>query len=166
MKLTRLNNVIFPIWYLILLFPMFWLVMIPSNFIIDSLVVFVALKMMNIPNIKEVYKKSILRVFLFGFLADILGSVLIILVSMIPIEAFYTLVISPMHTNPFENIYSLLFMLLILAIIGYVIYLFNRHICFKKTDLTNKQKHLIALYLAIFTTPYLFLVPTQFIYGF
>lgn len=166
MNQYRLYNVIFPIWLLLLIHPIFWLALIPSNFIIDSLVIYVALKMLNIESKKTIYKKTILLVVLFGFLADFIGAGLLLLAPAIPIEAFQQQVLIPLYNNPFSNIYSFIFISCILLLTGYLIYVFNRYISFRKTDLSNHHKHLVALYLAIFTTPYLFLIPTQFIYGY
>ena len=54
----KLYNIIFPIWILFIVPPVILLVL-PSNFIIDSLVLIVALKIFKISNIKEIYKKPI-----------------------------------------------------------------------------------------------------------
>ena len=44
---VRCYNVIFPIWFL-LLFPVAWLYALPANFIIDSIVLLLALHMLKL----------------------------------------------------------------------------------------------------------------------
>jgi hypothetical protein len=46
-----------------------------------------------------------------------------------------------------------------LLIAGVSIFFFNYYWSFAKTDLTSDQKKKLALALAVFTTPYLFLFP-------
>ncbi|WP_294186413.1 hypothetical protein [uncultured Clostridium sp.] len=57
----KFYNLIFPIW-LIWLFPLTWIIILPGNFIIDSLVLLITLKVLNINEKKNVYKKAILKV--------------------------------------------------------------------------------------------------------
>ncbi len=66
--------------------------------------------------------------------------------------------------NPFENIWALLWTLAAIAVAGVMIYIFNRFVSFRKLPLENKQKHLLALSMAVFTAPYLFLLPTKLFY--
>ena len=68
---TKLYNVIFPIWLLIIL-PVTWIVVLPVNFIIDLLVVTLTLKFMKIQKIKSTIKAVILKFWIFGFISDIL----------------------------------------------------------------------------------------------
>lgn len=70
---NRLYNLIFPIWML-LLFPMSWLFILPANFIIDSLVLLISLYLLKQSTIKIVYKQVILKIWGFGFLPDLIGA--------------------------------------------------------------------------------------------
>lgn len=70
----RLYNVLFPFWML-LLFPHLWLIVLPGNFFIDSLVLLVSLIVLRVEGKKEWYKKHIIPVYAFGMLADMIGSV-------------------------------------------------------------------------------------------
>ena len=70
----KLYNVIFPFWML-LLFPYFWLIIFPANFIIDSLVLLAAMFALKIQEKKAYYKKHIIKIFSFGMLSDIVGSI-------------------------------------------------------------------------------------------
>ena len=80
MKNLKLYNVFFPVWLLILI-PFTWVIAIPVNFIVDSLVIFISLKFLKIEEAFQKYKKVIFKVFIFGFLSDFIGSVFLILVT-------------------------------------------------------------------------------------
>ena len=69
----KLYNVIFPFWMLIM-FPYFWLVIFPANFIIDSLVLILAMLVLKIQDKKDYYKKHIVKIFSFGMISDMIGS--------------------------------------------------------------------------------------------
>ncbi|MBM6861976.1 hypothetical protein H9X78_16220, partial [Clostridium saudiense] len=73
----KLNNVIFPIW-MMWIFPPLALLALVSNFVIDSIVILAAFAIFKLASstglsIGQLYKKSILKVWVFGFLADIVG---------------------------------------------------------------------------------------------
>ena len=76
-KEIRLYNIFFPIWLILLFYPLCWLVVLPVNFGVDLLVIVLTLRALHADNIKIKAKKSILKVWLFGFLADIIGGVLL-----------------------------------------------------------------------------------------
>lgn len=72
-KDVKLYNVLFPFW-MILLFPSMWLIILPGNFIIDSLVLVISMYALKLSFKKEFYKKHILKIFSFGILSDVLGA--------------------------------------------------------------------------------------------
>ena len=76
-KSVRLYNVLFPIWFLMYLFPS-WLppVMLVINFAFDTLVLALAARWQKIGGIRKLWRQSILRIWLLGFAADILGALL------------------------------------------------------------------------------------------
>ena len=99
---NRLYNVIFPIWFMII-FPTVWIIILPANFIIDSLVLLISLKILKSVSIKRVYKSSIFKVWIFGFISDIIGSLLLILTQLIPQNNdFIGKVINSVALNPFN----------------------------------------------------------------
>ena len=73
-KDIKLYNVLFPLW-MILLFPICWLIVISGNFIIDSLVLIISINILKLPEKKQFYQHHILKIFAFGMLADIIGSI-------------------------------------------------------------------------------------------
>ncbi len=163
-KEIKLYNVLFPVWLLII-FPITWFIVIPGNFIVDSLVVFLGLYFLKIDRKKEFYKKTILWVFLFGFAADILGSLLILLTQWLFQDGLlYEYIGMPIVENPFDNVYCLLYLTFAVIITGVLIYIFNRFISFR-TVIDKKIKRVMSLLLAVLTAPYLFLLPTTSFYG-
>ncbi len=162
----RLYNVMFPLWMLIL-FPMTWLVVIPANFIIDSVVLLITIKCLKLDNMKLIYKKSILKVFLFGFLADFVGGLIMLLSQFIPYSQdnwWYENMTNAIAFNPFENVFSFIYVLIATSVAGYLIYLFNYKFSFKNLEIELAKKKRIALSIAIFTAPYLFFFPSRLLY--
>ena len=68
---VKLYNVLFPFWML-LLFPRVWLVILPGNFIIDSLVLLIGMAAWKIAEKKQWYKQYIVPIFGFGMLSDLI----------------------------------------------------------------------------------------------
>lgn len=162
-KETRLYNVIIPVWMLFI-FPLAWIGVIFGNFIIDGLVLIIILSAMKIPQKIQIWKKSILKIYLFGLLSDAIGTALMFFVTMTP--AFESDITQDIMLNPFGNIFSLLIVLVIMAISSVCIYLFDSRFSFRKTDLETAQQRKISLLFAIITCPWLFLLPTEWFYGY
>ena len=74
----KLHNVFFPIW-LLLLFPPAWLIVLPINLLIDSLVIYFTLKYLKVEEKINILKKAILKTWIFGFVADIIGVIVMLL---------------------------------------------------------------------------------------
>ena len=160
--MKKLYNVIFPIW-LILIVPPIALVTIPSNFIIDSIVLIFGFKVLKITNFFSKYKKSILKVWIFGFIVDIFGSLLLFATQFMgDNEYLYENLVYPLVWNPFESLIAILYILVVVIICGILIYLINYKFSFKKTNLDNKSKKVISLLLGIITAPYLFFLTTSY----
>ena len=168
-KQTRLYNVIFPIW-LLWLFPLTWIVVLPANFLIDLTVVVVTLKVLKVNDIKATSKKIIFKVWIFGFISDFIGTAAMFSVNFMDMAIgnqtalgkwWYKYLTNAVTYRPFENIYSILWVSACVLVTGYFIYLFNYKVSFRKTDLDEMNKKKLALSLAVFTAPYLFYLPTS-----
>ena len=146
MKNNKLYNVMFPVWMLIL-FPVVWLVVIPGNFIIDSIVFIISMYCLKLENKKQLYTKNILKIFGFGFLSDIIGS--LILLSMVYLE------FGVMGDEWYLTVPTLF-------IASGLIFVFNYFITFRKLDF--KTRLMLSLIMAIVTAPYTFLIPNSWIY--
>lgn len=147
-KEIRLHNVLFPFWML-MLFPQIWLIILPGNFLVDSVVLILSMICLKIHDRKEFYKKNILKIFGFGILSDIVGSAYM-LILMLKFE------IGRMG----DELYLTLPALLISAV---CIFVFNYFITFRECDKAIRIK--LALVFAIVTAPYTFLVPSSWLYG-
>ena len=163
----KIYNVIFPIW-LLWLFPLTWIIILPGNFIIDSLILLLTLKVLKINDKKNIYKKTILKVWLFGFLSDFIGTLImlipVIVENSLPVnfrDWWYSNLTAPVSYNPFDSIYSVIWVIVCIIITSCFIYWFNNKVSFKKLDIDENSKKKLALSLAIFTAPYLFLLPTM-----
>ena len=165
---VTLNNVMFPIWML-WLFPMTWLIVLPANLAIDLLVLLIAMRCMGVANIKQNALRAIVRVWLMGFVADFVGTALMFAATLPSFDGafgewWYHNIANAVSFNPFKNGYALLYATLCIAVSALCIYWFNRRFCLKKTELDDRQKQRLSLVLAIATAPYLFYFPSALIY--
>lgn len=156
--MTTLANIIFPMWFIVGIPSVLWVIMLLGNFVIDSLVVLGWAKIKKIQSPKQLWKKSILQVWLFGFLCDFLASAVLIL--------FYLLFIDQLENVNMNFRFGLEWGVgaviygFIGALIGMaLIFWFDRKWAFKKTELNAEEKKSLAFWLAILTAPYLMMIP-------
>lgn len=165
-KDVKLYNVLFPIWMLCL-FPITWLIVLPGNFIIDFTVVALTMKFLKLPNIMKTTKAVILRVWIMGFVADFIGTAGMFLSNLlyewISNDFTYELMFA-VNYNPFQNIWGFLWVTVCVVLTAILIYIFNYKWCLKKAEFDEVQCKKVALSLAIFTAPYLFYLPSMLFY--
>lgn len=149
----KLYNVLFPIWMFYLLPTAAWLIILPGNFLIDSLVLLAAMAVFRYDNKKVVWKRSILRIWGIGFLSDLLGAALTFPLMLL-FDAFDT----------FHFPGGQLIVLPGIALAGVLIYALNKCISFKNCGLEPGQIRRLSLALAIFTAPYTMLWPVEWLY--
>ena len=147
MKETKLYNVLFPFWMLLML-PWLWGVVIFGNFLIDSLILLVCMLSLKMAAKKQFYKKHILKVYFFGLLADIIGAV-----YMIVLMVFFN--VGSMGDELYLTLPAL-------AISAVMIFIFDYFISFKSSE--KKTRFVCSLVFAIATSPYTFLVPSSWLY--
>lgn len=148
-KQTKVNlyNVLFPFWML-LMFPVTWFVVIPGNFLIDSLVLVISMKVLKLADKKQWYKQYILKIFVFGMLSDIIGA------------AYMLLMVAVFEVGRMgDELYLTIPGLIISAV---MIFVFNYFVTFKKIDKSLRYK--LSLIFAVVTAPYTFLVPSSWLY--
>ena len=146
-KDIKLYNALFPFW-MILLFPQLWAIVIPGNFIIDSIVLIISMLVLKMSDKKQFYKRHIFKIYGFGMLSDIIGS------------AYMYFLMRKFNVGSMgDELYLTLPALLISAVL---IFVFNYFITFKKTDKALRWK--LSLIFAIVTAPYTFLVPSSWLY--
>ena len=157
---VRLYNVIFPIW-LLFLFPVTWLIALPGNLIIDCAVVFFTLLALKHADKKAVLHHAWWKIWLLGFAADLVG-VLFLLPSMFLLgflPAPWDPWLEPVMYHSFKGWLAFVLTLIAVALSGLCIYLFDRRALRSCPALDDRQRHIVALTLAIVTAPWLFFVP-------
>lgn len=141
--MMKLYNILFPIWLLFLV-PTIWLIAIPLNFIIDSIILFISMKVLKIEDKKNFYLKHIFFIFLFGFLSDMLGALMLLTITVIS-----------------SNISGLELWLALIGVVvaSFFIFFFNYSFTFRKIE--EEQRRKLSLIFALFTAPIAFLIPTS-----
>lgn len=151
-RALRLYNILFPAWMFYLLPTSLWLIILPANLAIDSLVLFLALKRQGIDGMRGIWKRSILRIWGLGFLADLIGAALtfglflLIDVARLPWD-IYLFPGTPLLAMPG------------VVLSGILIYTLDKRYAFANCTLNETRKHNLSLALAIFTAPYAMLIP-------
>lgn len=164
MKDVKLYNVIFPIWFL-LFFPPVVLITLVGNYLIDSLVIIACFYLMKLSvhhNLSDFYKKSIIKVWLFGFVADIIGASILLSLTMtdfLPYE-----VLNSINYDPFSNLLAVVIIIAAMLVAGAFIFFFNYSLTFKYLIEEKTLRFKLALTIAILTIPWTFLLPTKWFY--
>lgn len=149
---SRLYNILFPVW-LFYLFPTgMWFLILPANFAMDSLVLYFAMKRQNTAQMKEVWKRSIIRIWGIGFLCDLCGAALILGIELVQ-DALH------LHWNTFLFPGATLVAIPGVVLTAYLIYRLDKRFAFAGCPLSEPQIQKLSLSLAIFTAPYAMLIP-------
>lgn len=174
-KKVTLYNIIFPLW-LLWLFPVTWIVILPANFLIDLAVLVITMRCLKLSGRKETAGRSIWKIWLFGFFSDFVGTFFMFLVNIIDSLLDYQHYQSPARQwwynnmtnavtfNPFSTLPAFLWSAACILLSGVCIYLFNFHFSLKKAVPDSVIRKKLALSLSVFTAPYLFLLPTSWFY--
>ncbi len=143
----KLYNVLFPFWML-LLFPQMWAIVLPGNFIIDSIVLIISMFALKMTEKKRFYKRHIFQIWGIGMLSDIIGAAYMFLLM-------WAFEVGSMG----DELYLTIPALIISAILIFVL---NYFVTFRKSDKALRLK--LALTFAIVTAPYTFLIPSSWLY--
>ncbi|MBQ3557571.1 MAG: hypothetical protein IJA11_07250 [Oscillospiraceae bacterium] len=157
---VRLYNILLPIWLLFLL-PTVWLVVLPGNLIIDCAVVFLTLLALKHTQKKAVLRHAWWRVWLLGFGSDFVG-VAFLLPTMFLLDFLpepWRFLLEPVMYNPFKSWLAFVVTLIAVAVAGVCIYFFDRRALRSCSALNDRQRHVVALTLAIITAPWTFFIP-------
>ena len=144
----KLYNMVFPLW-LSLFLPPFWLIVLPSNFIIDSLVFLICMLVWKIPRKRYTYLRYIFKIFCFGLLSDILASAFMLICGYFSSGSFRG-----------DELYFTIPGLILAAVL---IFMFNYFVTFKPME--KQLRFRLALTFAVVTAPYTFLVPSGWVAG-
>lgn len=159
-KEIRLYNVLLPIWILIFWPSWLWLILIPGNLAVDCLVTFLALCALKHGSKRAVLGKTWWRFWLLGFLADAVGAAWMMLGwFLIGLPALDGLVTYVELLRPWTDPVAFLWTLAGVAVAGVCIYFFDKRAMKTVDALDKRQKHAVALTMAIVTAPWLFFLP-------
>lgn len=167
MQQMKLYNMIFPIW-LMMFFPPVILLTLAGNFVMDTLVLIVCYFVFRSEidlDCLTFYKKSILKVWIFGLLADIVGAIL--LFACMALQDFLGLsneVIKGITYDPFSNVLAVIIIFISILISGLFILLFNHNFTFQRILKDELTRWKVAAFIAILTLPWTFLLPTKLFY--
>ena len=151
-KEIRLYNVLFPIWMFFVLPTPLWALILPANFAIDSLVLWLSARHYKLERPFQIWEHSIARIWLVGFLSDFIGAALIFGLMLL-IDS------SRLSWDTFHFPGTTLLSLPGVALAGWLIYLLNKRYAFRKCELDAETIRRLSLLLAIFTAPYAMLIP-------
>ena len=159
-KPVRLYNVLLPIW-LLWIFPQVWLIILPGNLVIDLLVLLLALAVLKHSGKGAVVKALWWKLWLLGFAADAVGVGWMVLGMFTAAsgQGWWAENLTPITGSPFRTPLALAWTLAGVAIAGVCIYFFDKRAMKGCPLLAPRERHVAALLLAIFTAPWLFLVP-------
>ena len=143
----KLYNVLFPFWML-LLFPQMWAIVLPGNFIIDSIVLIISMFALKMTEKKQFYKRHIFQIWGFGMLSDIIGAAYMFLLM-------WAFEVGSMGDELYLTIPALI-------ISAALIFVLNYFVTFRKSDKALRLK--LALIFTIVTAPYTFLIPSSWLY--
>jgi hypothetical protein len=151
-----LYDLIFPLWIAIYFWP---LILIPliGNLVIDGAVISLALRKNGVRLERNTLWKWILSAWGLGFLADVIGMLLLILVSWAN-DSWLQVASFNVAYGIGKDPLSALVLLLVTAFCGWLIYRFNRWLG-RKAGVEEAVAHRVALAMGIITAPWLFLVP-------
>ena len=156
----RLYNVIFPIWMLVL-FPQVWLIVIPGNLLVDCLLLLLTLLALKHRDKGGVVKQLWWKFWLLGFAADAIGVAWMLLgwLLAVPFGSWWESSVGHIMHNAFAHPAAFLWTLAGVAIAGVCIYCFDKKAMGRCDLLTAREKHIIALAMALVTAPWLFFIP-------
>ena len=149
---SRLYNVLFPIWMFYLFPTQLWLILLPANFMIDSFVLWLSMRRIGAVNPREIWKRSIVRVWGLGFLSDIIGALL-------TLGLFFLIDAARLSWDVYLFPGTTLLAVPGVLLSAVLIYMLDRRYAFKECALDEAQIHKLSLALAVLTAPYAMLIP-------
>ena len=159
-KDVRLFNLILPIWLLVLA-PKILVFVIPGNLLVDCLVLFCTLCGLKHPKKGAVVRELWWKLWLLGFAADAVGVLWMIcgLLLCLPFENLLHKSLSHISHNAFVHPAAFLWTLAGVAVAGVCIYCFDKRAMRKCALLSDREKRVAALTMAVVTAPWLFFIP-------
>lgn len=153
----KMYSLVLPIWLMLVAGPVLWILILTSNFFVATIVLIIACHIFKLKNVLKIYKRSIVKMVLYGFLADAIGVSILLLMSKINPDGIFTNVAS----NPTNSWVTTVFISICIAFSAWFAYFFHHRLTFRDLKVSEKKKKQIAVFVAIFTAPYLFFYPVK-----
>ena len=162
-----------PIWFF-WVFPVSWIAIIPITAILCSIVIYISMYRLKINDCFSIFVNTIIKLTYFNFLCDLIVVGFLLLLEtrqdfINPKSDFYhwykNIFLRALERNPFSNVFALLVLCSIILLLMILNYQLNKRFTFSKLDIEEENKKKLALAIATFTAPYIFLFPIElFIY--
>lgn len=153
----KMYSLVLPIWLLLVSGPVLWILILTSNFFVATLVLIIACNVFKLKNVLKIYKRSIIKMVLYGFLADAIGASLLLIVSKINPDGLFTNVAN----HPCGSWITTVYISICILLSAWIAYFFHHRLTFRDLNVSEKKKKQIAIFIAIFTAPYLFFYPVN-----
>lgn len=161
MRNVKLYNIFFPV-CLINIFPIIILILLPINFLLNTIILLVGLKILKVTNIKSIYEKVIFKIWVIDLIINFIGILIMSLTQYFGnIPFVYDNFTLPIAINPFSNIYAIMYCAFVIILCSLLIYFLNKKISFINSGINEKSKRILSFLLALLTTPYFFCVPSN-----
>ena len=138
-----------------ILMPPYIILAVVGNLIIDASVIIVILKKSGyyVELSGSTINKTILKIFGLGFLADLIGMVILIV-----LYGYFQPTINYFYV--WDNPVSIITHLVVIGLTGVLIYFFNKFV-FNKLPIDETVVFQLAISMAIITAPWTFLIPVM-----
>jgi len=156
---SRLYSLLFPFAFL---FGSLYgvLLLVPLNMLWDGVVLFFSLLLLRFSGVRRTWRKAILRVWLYGFAADLLVVGLLFLLGMNFDGVWNEYVASQLLYNPYDNWGVLLVTCAVFLFAIALNYGVGVALVFRRIDMERHRRRLLSLLLALFTAPLILFVPS------
>lgn len=151
----KLYNLIFPMWgiyFYAIVFPYLYVLLLPANFIVDTVMLLLLFFLFRVPEKKALYWDGIWKTWGFGFVADFAAAGTLVGISSVVSLPFNIYA-------PISSVGAFFFATVGVVLAGVLIYFFHIRFVWKDLPLEDGKKKKIALGMAILTAPYLMYLP-------
>ena len=125
-----------------------------GHYLISGLLLLAAAGWLRLQGKKELWKRSIVKVWLIGFAADFAGAALSLVLMLLLNTLLDSHIFDPYHF-PGATLHAIPGV----CLAGWLIWRLNRRYSFGKADISEAMAGRLSLLLAVFTAPYLMMLP-------
>ena len=165
---NKVYNILLPIWLLIFFPSWLWLLLIPANYLIDRIVLRWSLG--DMPEKGLFCRNHNWKICFAGFVSDFAGAILLFALNQLmfgmndDVNSFINKAADGLMFNPFSNILSLIIVIAAIVLSAVCIYKLDKSIL-SKAGLDIEQAKKSGIRLAIITSPYVYLIPSEWFYN-